>query len=226
VKKFYLRNKIKIITFIASIFVAMLILFIYFHTLPEPTPRNVRILVSGNISSYHTILELNENTFDVVVFLAIDNPIIEDGFFSIENFEMFDEAMVDDFAESLSWWWFSTPLFYADRTTIIVETWTTELSQQQLNDVWRIMDKIVNKYDEPSRENFLYLTGMKIIIDDEFFWGRFLPYFNPQFTRTDRHDFENTDINLLRLTYYLADTSPVKMGWEYSPHLIFRRPES
>jgi hypothetical protein len=203
----------------------MLILFIYFHTLTEPTPRNVKILVSGNASPYHTYFEINEYDLEIIVFRVINNEYIENGYFSTEGLDVFDETLINGFAESLSWWWFSTPLFHEDKTKIIVERWSAELSQQQLNDVWRIMDKIVKKYDEPPRLNYVDFTGMRIIIDDEFYWGKFLRYFNPQFNRTDRHEFENTDINLLRLTYYLADISPVKMGWEYSFFSIFRQPD-
>jgi hypothetical protein len=227
------KNKI-VISFIFSILIIFFIFLIYLCNTPKSIPRNIKILVSGNISPYHTLLELNENTFDVVVFLAIDNPRIEDGSFSIKGFEIFDEAMVDDFAESLSWWWFSTLLHHTERTNIIVERWSMELSQQQLNDVWRIMDRVVKKYNEPLRQNYVDFTCMRVIIDDEFYWGQFywneyFRSFNFRFTRADKRElgnFNTSDINLLELTHYLADMAPIKMGWEYNPHLIFRRPES
>jgi hypothetical protein len=182
------------------------------------------MLVSEYDSSYHTFLDVNESNFNVIVFRDIDNEHIENGYFSLEGLELLDESLLDDFADSISWRWLPTPCRNSDRTRIIIERWSAELSHQQLNNVWRMMDNVVKKYEEPLQP--VGFTIMRTIIDDEFYWGEFLPYFDrdARIRRADRHEFESTDINLLILTHYLAETVPIRMGWKYNFAPIIRTP--
>jgi hypothetical protein len=228
-------GKIKIFIYISiviSIISAIItVSWIYYRNLPQSVPRNVKIMVNDDISRFITLLELNDATFEAVVFGNFSNRNFEEGFilenYSIEDFELLDETLLDDFAESFTISGLYSNIINNTRSSnIVIDRWSMELSPQQLNEVWLLLDIIVKNDKAPT-----YFIGtshptVRVIIDDRLYWGlfhggeEFLSY-NFNFPREQRRSInEYSDINLLRLTHHLADIAPIRMSWERPPFFL------
>ena len=108
----------------------------------------------------------------------------------------------------------------------IIERASVELSEEQLEKVWLLIDGVVLNYRE-SRVRQMYrglFTPVIAIIDDEVYWSRFasgdiISYFNYRIPRGRQAReasviADGLEMNLLMLTHHLIDLSPFPTGWE------------
>jgi hypothetical protein len=222
-------SKYRIIIFLAVILAMTMAIIIvswtYHQNLPQPIPRNVKIMVDDEMSQHITLLELNENTLDIVVFANIAIENFQEGYFlgdyNIEDFELLDETLLDDFAESLTYPWLYSDILNVRSVNIVADKWSVELSPQQLNEIWVYIDTVVRRY-EISLCMGTNRISARAVIDNVFYSGCFMDRVDvvnySQFPREERRFInECTDINLLKLTHHLADIAPIRMGWKYNP---------
>jgi hypothetical protein len=199
-------------------------LFITYDSVQNSVQRNIKILVDDNLSPYHTILEIYQKNLNIIVFWSIDNSIFEEGFFledyCISDFEILEESILDNFTESFTWHWlYNVHQTNANNVNIIVDRWSIELSQQQLNNIWRMIENVEKKHHEYPRHIATNRTSIRAETENAFIYSSFEKSFNRRifnFLHARCID-EYTDYNLLELTHYLADISPIYLGWELSP---------
>jgi hypothetical protein len=211
---------------IAIVTAIITVSWIYYRNLPQSVPRNVKIMVDDEMSHFVTLLELNENTLDITVFANISIGNFQEGYafgdYTIEDFELLDETLLDDFAESLTYPWLNSDILSNARSVnIVADRWSVELSPQQLNEIWVHIDTVVRRY-EISLCMGTNRISARAVIDGEFYSGCFIyrdGVINyPHLPREERRFInECTDINLLKLTHHLADIAPIRMGWKYNP---------
>ena len=135
--------------------------------------------------------------------------------YSIEDFEVLDEAVLDIFAES-----FNIPRYRnvnlrgrqsVRNYKIIVDRWSMELTQQQLNNIWRMIDKTVRNYEANPRYYDDLNRTVRAVIDDELYCSMFSSneiLYSQNFKvplKERRITNAMFDINLLKLAYQLAE---------------------
>ena len=210
---------------------------------PEPIPRNVRILIDTTNCSWawgDELLELNGNILEVTllnqavpdVLYSGERLSLSEGWDYIEcwdtslcyeGIEYFDVSLLNDFAEGRNFPWLAGLI---DNQSIRIRPSTdiasVELSQEQLEDVWRRIDALVRNYEHPEPWRGTGTTSVMAVIDDEFYFsamGGRREYPPPEDTRS-RRERENNILapfyngHLTRLADELIDLSPIPTGWE------------
>jgi len=215
----FARGLAKIMTVILAIITIAFILWICFRTAPEPIPRDVIILIGGGMHTDNTILSVNGNIFEVIAFRSVHSWNIDNGIFNIEGYEILDETFLDDFSESSTWRKISITSGDYTKVNVILDRWSMELSEEQLNDIWIKIGAVVDNYKEPPRLNATgWFTHTNAVIDGnlyrgEFYWDEYFRSFNFKFPRRYRNTFDNTDMNLVKLTLHLSDLAPISLRW-------------
>ena len=228
--------KIKMAALFVTISVIMLVLFIYYYNSPKPIPRNIRILVDDESSQTQTLFEINDNIFEVIFFNAIRDTNFERGFYledyTIEDFELLDEALLDVFNESFNIPGHSNSNLRGSQSVgihkIVVRRWSMELSRQELNNIRRMIDRTVRNYEEYNQISYHSNRTVRAIIDDELYYSRYIRnevFYsqNYKYPLKERKLLNRTtDINLIKLAYHLAELASIHMDeWHYPP---FPRP--
>jgi hypothetical protein len=219
----------------------------------EPTPRDVRILISGNATgrTKHTLLQIvDDNVLDVTVFYRdtnfwIPNDVLEDYLRDaglLETFGLIPHMIDDIFANSeylseiiennkpKDITIFDNSLIgdFVDKDNKIVissiqyddEHWVAEsamrnLSQRQLRNIWKLAENVANNdFDEERRLGGSHINFVWVIIDGEMYWGLYHPDISTIRHEGSSYYAEKCTQDLLYLTYYLMDLSPIKMGFE------------
>ncbi|MCL2578093.1 MAG: hypothetical protein FWE27_08610 [Defluviitaleaceae bacterium] len=219
---------------------------VIFSSEPEPIPRNVRILIDTthavHSATRHTLLELNGSTLVVTrlgqatpdVIYSGERLSLSEGWDYIEcwdtslcyeGIEYFDVSLLDDFAESRN---FPCLSGLVGHQSILIkpseDIASVELSQEQLEDVWRRIDAVVRRYEQPRVQNGIGHTNVMAVIGGEFYFSQFSSsrgaYSRPELTRRSRREWEQSplfpffDTYLERLAHELIDLSPIRTGWE------------
>ena len=228
---------LKVSVIVTVIIVSIFTLWFFFRTEhePEPIPRNIRILIIGPtlVGIRGTLFEVSGTSFEIIKFGSFWPYIIYPQGLCFEDFVPFDVSLVDDFIDSfnLSRLHVNDPVFplHLSRKS------TTELSQEQLEDVWRRIDSVVRNYEEPT-EPMRGTTGglppivatvegptiIRAIIDDEYYWSVFergeYPHIGDfRIPRRDRRNYASVEVHLVRLAHELIDLSPIRTDWAREP---------
>jgi len=212
---------------------------------PEPIPRNVRILIDTTHATHsktrHTLFELNGNILEVTrlgqagpdviysgerlsFFEALEYmEYIDESSLCYEGIEDFDMSLLDDFNECRNFPGLSGLVVRQSiRIKPSEDIASVELSQEQLEDVWRRIDTVVRRYEQPSVQNGIGHTNIMAVIGGEFYFstmGGQRIYPPPVDTRPRRERDDNPfaafrNEYLVRLAHELIDLSPITTGWE------------
>ena len=198
-----------IVTAIAIFIVLVLCL----RPLPEPPPRNVKILICEDSSIFstgvRTLLVLDGNSLEVIRYTTVFSIDEETGETRMPSNPL-DMALLDSFFENYS----SCVLHATGVPYHILDSGSVVLSQEQLEDVWRMIDRVVRNYEEPQLIGMLY-PRTRAVIDGNVYWSIFYNYRprNNRFPREYRH-CPHVDVNLLSLSHYLIDLSPIPTRWD------------
>ena len=217
------KLKIPIAVFAAIIFtVTIFVLRGCFSEMPEPTPRDIKILFNATSSwdfiSETTLLRIVDgNVLEVTVFTAMtplcpkdrtsilpsfDNSLIED-FIGLGGYNVLSSFFVDEGVREIPNHW-------------ILNRGKRELSQRQLDTIWTLAENVepVRRRRFPDVEptdmgNPPPLAAW-VIIDGEVYWSL---YYDSLPSRSS-FPSEFTNTSLLHLVYYFMDLSPIRTGFE------------
>jgi hypothetical protein len=220
------KNKIIFaVTFFVAVLIIAFILWICFFVKPDPPPpRDVRMLIYGNSSIFHMLSEVNGSNFEMIRFttlrpwnygapppqgtveMSIATNTLDTG-----DSEGLDNALLYDFAESRSGQKLLNPL--GDyRPYDILRRRSVELSDEQLNAIWKKIDNLIKNYKEPKWRSESPFEHINIVVDGQLYWGTFYEadeYFrsyNYKFPREYRRSIEeHSDMSLLILAHYMID---------------------
>jgi len=218
------KNLVKFTAISLTISATVFIVWLYFRTTPEPTPRDLKILIEIDDRINMSIISLEGNILEAIVFQPVlynlnDNNIGIGGPVNVEGHQMVDDDLLNLFSETAGWIERRRTMngFYGN---LIMDRWSTELTEEQLNEIWLKIGDVVENYQEPSRLFVSsYSARTTALIDGEFYSGMLLYHedfrsSNYKFSRRERKYFaEVTDMNLIKLTLHLADLIPISLRW-------------
>lgn len=215
---------------------AVFVLWECHRTTPQPIPRNVKVCFGYErymrLNPINNLFELSGNTLTVIrlpirggswnVELGEYPRAIfdfEDYELGMEYAELIETAVLDAFNESFP---FSSRTNDSDK--IYVMRGAVELSQEQLEYVWRLIDCVVRNYEVPFRldtNQHLSPPAIRVAIDGVVYQSRFSSYEPPPrsrdfriFQRSSENIASISDDSTLRLVHHLIDLSPIPTGWE------------
>jgi len=174
----------------------------------EPTPRNVRMWIGGGTEN--VLLELNGN---ILTSVAFSGGLRHDANFPSEL--TFDDILLYDFVEkapAIGEMFSVDSHRREDRVRRIFDTGEVELSQQDLDYVWRLLHRAANGdgnrdfYEASIRGHLEYVWA---IIDDEVYWS----LYHPSLNNISQHRRQYINREVLLLAYALIDLSPVPVGY-------------
>jgi len=187
----------------------------------DPQPRNIRMLI-GDSGRPYTLIELEESE---IRFTLLSSGWRHLSVVSTEN--IFCETLLDDFASKAPSQLYPVlrGRLYQDQNLvrIIMEKEKVQLSQNQLNTVWRLIENIVEG-DLDREFEWSPISGhidyVWAIIDDNMYWSLYDSNINDT-SRANREWRQWTQgyVNreLLLLTYELINLSPITVGGERNP---------
>jgi len=205
-------NVFKKMFFALVIFVVIFAIAGCVFRMEEPVPRNVRMWIGGGGPvTENVLLELNGNVLTAIVF--------DVGFLLNANFPSeltFDDTLLYDFVEkapAIDEMFSIDSHRRGDWVRRVFNSGEVELSQQDLDSIWRLLHRVVN--DDGDRE-FEWVTSIRgpipyvwTIVDDEMYWS----FYNNDVNSASRHRLQYINRDVLLLAYALIDLSPVPVGY-------------
>ena len=186
-----------------------------------PIPRDIKILISGNLQfhmPHHTLIHItNGNVLEHTTFFQF-GPILPEheesyaAIASIASAAMFDNTLLNDFVSgygqnviaTIDIGWEHRVSSHADRV----------LSQRQLNNIWELTANVVSGGSEMfygPGEGFSHFVWA--IIDGEMYWSLYGRDVNVASSYHSAHLMEFINMDLVLLTYYFIDLLPSARGF-------------
>jgi len=161
----------------------------------EPTPRDIKIVLSANpgwVNSGYIFFQLVDDSVLATYWIGGLTP-----YYEIGDRPVFDVSMVDSFVSEYG---DMVIMGFPDMGRILVNSSQRVLSQRQLNNIWELAENI----DECEIYTWVGwgfdMPRVWVVIDGEMLWSRFVLDVDRQGSSRSDH---NADV--LRLVYYFID---------------------
>jgi len=217
----------KIISFVMALSIALIIILMlggcaangkYLTNMADSTSTNVRMLIGWGGRPYTLIELVNNSIFEVAL---ISQSWTEYSSITRDDFDVFDETLLDDFAlaDSKLYEILSNPFTREIHVREFINKGEAELSQQQWDNIWHLVENIASN-DADGAFDWAPVHGLPYvwaIIDGSFYWSLFHLSIDdsPRRYRREINPFINRDLMLL--ANELIYLSPVLVGGEHNP---------